>query len=133
MKRRITKAVAALSTSAILVLGLSACGQAGIPSSDDQRNAVVAELEKRGFEDPTFVTDQYGRTDEMRFNAKVGECRVFISRSGGGDFSYLDNSWSEDQVKKVRELSGGSMSSIVNASFIHKYGNELGWAHCLNK
>lgn len=131
MQRSITKAVSVLSASAILIMGLSACGQAGIPSSDEQRNAVIAELEKRGFKDPTFVTDEYGRANEMRFDAKVGECRIFISRSGDGDFNYMDNSWSEEQVKKVREMSGGSMSSIVNASFIETYGNELGWAHCL--
>jgi hypothetical protein len=127
------KAVSVLIAATTVAIGLSACGTMGISSSDDQRKAAIVELEKRGFEDPTFITDEYGRADEMRFSAKVGECRVMLSVTNSGVFDYLDNSWSEEQLKKVREMSGGSLSSVVNASFIRTYGKELGWAHCLNK
>lgn len=133
MKRSITRrAVSVLTASATLIVGLSACGTAGIASSDDQRKAISVELEKRGFEDPTFVTDNYGRNDEIRFDVKVGNCRLLVSRTGSGDFGYRDTSWNDEQLKKVRELSGGSLSSVVNASFIKAYGKELGWAHCLS-
>jgi hypothetical protein len=127
------KAISVLSVAATLIVGLSACGTYGVASSKEQRDAGITELEKRGFEDPTFVTDQYGNTDEMRFNAKVDNCRVLISIRETGALDYVDASWSDEQFKKVRSMSGGSMSSIVNASFIRTYGNELGWAHCLKK
>ena len=132
MKRSTTRAVSVLSATAALIVGLSACGMRGVASSDEQRKAAVVELEKRGFEDPVFVADDTtNREDEMRFDAKAGNCRLLISRNANGDFGYRDTSWSEDQVKKVRELSGGSISSAVKASFIKTYGKELGWAHCL--
>lgn len=125
------RAVPGLFVMTIAMIGLSACGTSGVSSSDEQRKSAVMELEKRGFEDPTFVTDQYGRTDEMRFTAKVGECRVSISRTGGGVYSYMDTNWTDEQRKAVDEIAGGSVADDVNASFIRTYGDRLGWAHCL--
>ena len=130
MKRRTTPVVSFTLVATASVLGVSACGTY-LPATQEQKDAVVAELIKRGFEDPTFVTDQYDQ--EMRFDAKVGDCRVFIARKDNGTFNFKDEQWNAEQVQKVRDISGGSMSSIVNASFIETYGEQLGWAHCLKK
>jgi hypothetical protein len=136
MKRSITKVVSVLSVSAALVLGLSACsrpGTHGIASDESQRNAAVAELKARGFEDPVFVGDNFDvQPDELRLTAKVGTCRLTVSRTAIGDFDYRDTSWSKEQLEEVRAKNGGSLSSIVNASFIRENGKLLGWAHCLS-
>lgn len=127
------KAVSVVVAATTLVLSLSACGSGGVPSSDEQRKAAMSELEKRGFQDPVFVTDEYGGPDEMRFTAQLDDCRIFISRTEGGRFSYRDTSWTDQQLKQVAEINGGSVSDVVNASFIRTHGDELGWAHCLTE
>lgn len=113
-----------------LMVGLSACSL-DTPTTEEQRKAALVELEKRGFEDPTFVTDQYGPSGEMRFTAKLDECRIFVSRSGSGVYNFMDVYWTDEQRQAVAEAAGGSASDIVNASFVRKYGDKLGWAHCL--
>jgi hypothetical protein len=134
---RFAKVVPVLSASVALVFGLTACGGTlpgtkGVASDESQRNAAVAELKARGFEDPVFVGDNTDVTpDEMRLTAKVGTCRIAVSRTAVGDFDYRDASWNKERLEQIRAKNGGSLSSVVNASFIIQNGVELGWAHCL--
>ncbi|MDB5186855.1 MAG: hypothetical protein JWM07_327 [Candidatus Saccharibacteria bacterium] len=127
MKCRI-KVIIAPFVFVAFAFGLSACG-----SSTDQRNAVVADLEERGFENPTFVSDEHGSDDKMRFDVQVGGCHILIAKTESGDIRFADVSWTDEQIDKIRTKNGGNFRGNVDADFVRNNANELGWAHCLKK
>jgi hypothetical protein len=128
MKRSFTRAVSVLAIATAATLSLSACG-----SDSKARDASVEELANRGFKDVKFMKDVGSFGSTMLFTGQVGTCRLEISRTENGRYQYwtLPN-LSEQQQKAIEEKAGGRVVDTVNASFIEKYGADIGIGYCVS-
>lgn len=129
MKRRTTKAVATLSASAALVLGLSACS-----TDESTRKAGIDELAARGFEEVKYVKDVGKSYNSPLYTAKLDECRIDIVRDGSTGqliLAHTAPSTAKEMSEAIRKKAGGPVSDIVNPSFLRDYAKEVGLQHCL--
>lgn len=124
MRQLLRRRSAVLALTA-MALGLSACaGSAELTRASD-------EIKARGFEDVQHLKED---TDSQRriFTAKFGSCRVEIaSRKSDGSLEFVTLKLSDEQKARLAAAGGGT-GDMVNASYLNKYAEILGYKHCIS-